>query len=130
MVVSCAELMGAAHGSDSVEGGVRFWIQFLGEPGRGPAAPDRGRQAAPGLSAPGTCLSSMTIRRFCVGLAKPLQAWGTDVALRRVRVMEALPNLTGVSAQAILCDQRLRPGESGVDVLKVLLRPPRRHGAM
>ena len=133
VVARCAELMGAAHGFDSVEGrGSRFWIQFPAVSAE--ASPPRieaGRPPQVYRQLSGTCLVIDDDPQVSSAWQSLMQAWGIDVRCA-ASAMEAFAHLDrGFQPQAILCDQRLRSGESGVDVLKALFaRCPEASGAM
>lgn len=133
VVARCAELMGAAHGFDSVEGrGSRFWIQFPAVSAE--ASPPRieaGRPPQVYRQLSGTCLVIDDDPQVSSAWQSLMQAWGIDVRCA-ASAMEAFAHLDrGFQPQAILCDQRLRSGESGVDVLKALfVRCPDASGAM
>lgn len=132
VVARCADLMGARYGFESIEGrGSWFWIKV---PAVAPSV------AAPTLPAiadtsqrplSGRCLVVEDDPQASAAWASLMQAWGIDarcVASGR----EAIVVLDhGFRPQAILCDQRLRAGESGFDVLRALLaRIPEAAGAM
>ncbi|WP_374495956.1 ATP-binding protein [Zoogloea sp.] len=133
VVARCAELMGAAHGFDSVEGrGSRFWIQFPAVSAE--ASPPRieaGRPPQVYRQLSGTCLVIDDDPQVSSAWQSLMQAWGIDVRCA-ASAMEAFAHLDrGFQPRAILCDQRLRSGESGVDVLKALfVRCPDASGAM
>lgn len=129
--------MGAAYGLDSIERrGSRFWLRF---PAADPAqahvhAMAAESQARPSSTLPplnGCCLiveDDPVVVRAWMSL---MQAWHVD-ARCAASATEAFALLyAGLRPQAILCDQRLRSGESGIEVLKTLLeRCPGASGAM
>lgn len=133
VVARCAELMGATHGFDSVEGrGSRFWMQ-LPATSTDASAPQIEAGGAPRIyrQLSGTCLVIDDDPQVSSAWQSLMQAWGIDVRCV-ASAMEAFEQLEGgFQPQAILCDQRLRSGESGVDVLKALFaRCPEASGAM
>ncbi|MDH4464527.1 MAG: hybrid sensor histidine kinase/response regulator [Acidovorax sp.] len=132
VVARCAELMGAAHGMRSRPGrGSCFWLRL-------PAAPD----APPddGDATPETTTFSRMAGRCLVVDDDPhvLRAWSSMMASWGLEIRtasDAAAALTALDAgfepDAIFCDQRLRNGDSGFDVLRALLaRSPRARGAM
>lgn len=133
VVARCAELMGATYGFDSVEGrGSRFWMRL-------PAAATRTASPAASAGEPvhtwrplaGACLVVDDDPQVASAWQSLMQAWGIDVRCA-ASANEAFTLLDGgFLPQAILCDQRLRSGESGIDVLKALFaRCPEASGAM
>ena len=133
VVARCAELMGATYGFDSVEGrGSRFWMRL-------PAAATRTASPAASAGEPvhtwrplaGACLVVDDDPQVASAWQSLMQAWGIDVRCA-ASANEAFTLLDGgFVPQAILCDQRLRSGESGIDVLKALFaRCPEASGAM
>lgn len=134
VVARCCGLMGADHGFRSREGrGSCFWISLPASP----VASTAGSMASgvvpptvlPGWS--GCCLvvDDDPLVRSAWGML--LRAWGLtaecvesgEQALARVEA--------GLRPDAIFCDQRLRSGESGFELLCVLLeRLPEASGAM
>ena len=135
VVARCARLMDASLGFQSRLGeGSRFW---LGMPA---SALPAGEHAAPPTPAP----SSLVLRRLAgsclvvdddplvtAAWREMLQAWGVQ-GLFAENSTQAFKLLDcGFQPDAILCDQRLRSGESGFDVLEALLaRCPHAGGAM
>lgn len=135
VVARCAKLMGATHGFDSVEGrGSRFWIQL-------PGASPQQTGVLPLPSSPHALSTMHTLTGACLVVDDDpqvlsawkslMQAWGVDVRCA-VSATEAFATLdAGFQPQAILCDQRLRSGESGFEVLRELFsRCPQASGAM
>lgn len=135
VVARCAKLMKAECAMSSIEGkGSRFWLRL--------PASDTAPVIAPLTIEPkpfpvahralaGTCLvvdDDPLVTSAWTGL---MQAWGITVrcvasAKEAFAVLES-----GFSPQAILCDQRLRSGESGFDILQELFhRLPQASGAM
>ncbi|PPD32922.1 MAG: hybrid sensor histidine kinase/response regulator [Methylomonas sp.] len=135
VVARCADLMGASQGLSSREGrGSRFWLRL-------PAAQRTERRSAarePTLAATersialsGRCLiidDEPQVRSAWLAL---LSSWGVDAACV-ASANEALALLdAGFLPHAIFCDQRLRSGESGFELLQALLeRCPDAAGAM
>jgi signal transduction histidine kinase/CheY-like chemotaxis protein len=135
VVARCAELMGATHGFDSIEGrGSRFWMRLPG------ALPQQTGVLPlptpfPALSTlrslTGTCLVVDDDPQVVSAWNSLMQAWGVEVRCA-ASAAEAFATLdAGFQPRAILCDQRLRSGESGFEVLKALFsRCPEASGAM
>ena len=120
VVARCAELMEAPLGLASRLGrGSRFWLRL-----RSAAAGEAPRAAAP-ASAPqgslhGRCLVVEDDPQAAAGWQQLLQDWGVQVRCAADGA-EALDLLAqGFAPQAILCDQRLRSGESGFALLQRL----------
>jgi signal transduction histidine kinase/CheY-like chemotaxis protein len=133
VVARCAELMCASYGFESTEGrGSWFWLRL-------PAASEQETLSAvlPAIAdLPPQCLSGRCLvieddPQASAACANLMQAWGIDTRCV-VSGREAIAILdSGFQPQAILCDQRLRAGESGFDVLRALLaRIPDASGAM
>ncbi len=135
VVARCCAMMGVKHGFHSREGkGSCFWIHLDGvKEGTHPAilGPDASTkpQAVPFLS--GTCLlvdDDPLVRSAWQTL---MQSWGLQVACvesgrQALRLLES-----GFQPDAVFCDQRLRSGESGFELLCELLeRVPNASGAM
>lgn len=138
VVARCAELMHATHGFESIEGrGSRFWISLprahLSTDGDahalGPADHLANRLPAQQLS--GRCLFIDDDPQVCAASQTLLEAWGVEVHCVATAT-EAFARVDdGFVPQAILCDQRLRSGESGLEVLKALFdRCPDASGAI
>lgn len=136
VVARCARLMDATLGFQSREGlGSRFW---LGMPGHLPAGPEGGTSpAGPAALEPsrepldGRCLVVDDDPQVIAAWQALLDSWGVQGAYA-ANAEEALQHLdAGYAPQVIFCDQRLRSGESGFDVLRALLtRCPKASGAM
>jgi signal transduction histidine kinase/CheY-like chemotaxis protein len=133
VVARCAQLMGATYGFDSIEGrGSRFWMRLPR------AAPQPSGELALALQSQptvrpltGTCLVVDDDPQVISAWKSLMQAWGVEVRCA-VSAAGAFAELdAGFRPQAILCDQRLRSGESGFEVLKELFaRCPEASGAM
>lgn len=134
VVARCAKLMGASYGLESREKrGSCFWIQL-------PAAsrPAPLQTLSPAI---GEALTPPTLQGYCLIVEDDpqvssawlslMQAWGIEARCAS-SAQEAFGLLEqGFAPQAILCDQRLRSGDSGVEVLKALFaRCPDASGAM
>lgn len=131
VVARCADLMGAAHGLKSVSGrGSCFWLQLPGVADGGHASVlPRAGEVLQRLS--GRCLIVEDDPQVAFAWLELLQSWGVDVrhASSSGEALDIL--LRGFNPQAVLCDQRLRAGESGFEVLQELLkRCPEAGGAM
>jgi signal transduction histidine kinase len=137
VVARCAKLMGATYGLTSRLGhGSRFWLQL-------PAVTavdgqSMGIDAAPRLAGiatlrplAGTCLVVEDDPQVSAAWMALFQAWRVDARFVTC-ASEAFAALdAGFAPRAILCDQRLRSGESGFEILRSLLeRCPKASGAM
>ncbi len=137
VVARCCTLMGAQYGLSSTLGcGSRFWLKL-------PAADNTHLQAnsqqQKATSTPlnhhnyllGCCLIVEDEPQVTHAWQVLLSTWGLTVkcADSLIVAMSALDK--GFVPQVILCDQRLRSGESGFEVLRALLqRCPTAKGAM
>lgn len=135
VVARCCSLIGAEYGFRSREGhGSCFWIQLSAI---GPARPTAGLVLPEASSSPalprwtGRCLvidDDPLVRGAWEAL---MQSWGLQVACvesgrQAFRLLD-----TGFKPDAIFCDQRLRSGENGFELLRRLLeRLPEASGAM
>ena len=134
VVARCAGMMGATYGFDSVEGrGSRFWFQLPAADGASlqPAVAEQSDSRSAQRQLAGTCLVVEDDPQVSSAWLSLMQAWGVD-ARCAASATEAFAVLdAGFVPQAILCDQRLRSGESGIEVLKALFgRCPEASGAM
>ncbi|PZO16798.1 MAG: hybrid sensor histidine kinase/response regulator [Burkholderiales bacterium] len=136
VVARCAKLMNAPLGFQSRLGqGSRFWLQL---PARwGEAHPERSDHPAQDAPAPllprlsGHCLVLDDDPHVIAAWKALLEGWGVTgrYATSAMEVMQHLDE--GFIPEAIFCDQRLRSGESGFDILRALLnRCPQACGAM
>ncbi len=134
VVARCAGLMRATYGFESIENrGSRFWLQLPAtaprETGVLPQPKRTKRQAVPLLQ--GKVLVVDDDPYVVSAWRSLMTAWGVEVrcvasAAAAYAIVDA-----GFVPQAILCDQGLRSGDSGVDVLKALfIRCPDASGAM
>lgn len=135
VVARCADLMGASQGLSSREGrGSRFWLRLPSERIAERRAVARDRDFAPagqGKTLSGRCLvidDEPQVRNAWQAL---LNAWGVETACA-ASANDAFALLdAGFEPRAIFCDQRLRSGESGFELLQALLeRCPDAAGAM
>ncbi len=137
VVSRCCNLMGSQYGLTSKLGrGSRFWLRV-------PAITSQmqsiriinvtGNTAFSGMgeSLSGTCLIVDDDPQVSSAWELLLNTWGLQARCAS-SATEAFAWIdSGLQPQAILCDQRLRAGESGFDVLRALLeRCPDAHGAM
>ena len=124
VVARCVRMMNAELGFDSRLGsGSRFWLQ-LPAMGDAPSAP------APPASPPlhqrqdllsGKCLVVDDDPQALAAWCALLESWGADTR-GASHGTEALAVVAGgFVPQAVLCDQHLRSGVSGFDVLRALL---------
>ncbi len=131
VVARCATLMGAQHGLQSRLGrGSCFWLSLPAAPAEaGQAATQHATPSAPRLR--GDCLVLDDDPHVLDAWSALMAAWGVRAHLARdAHAAFALLD-AGLQPHAILCDQRLRSGESGFDVLRALLaRWPQARGAM
>jgi len=133
VVARCVALMQARQGLQSRLGkGSCFWLE-LPATQQATATLTSVPTAAPGTSPPlrGRCLVLDDDPHVLNAWSTLLITWGIDVRLAS-NAAEAFAHLdTDFAPHSILCDQRLRSGESGFDVLRALLdRCPDARGAM
>ncbi len=147
VVARCAKLMQVQYGLRSRLGrGSRFWLRFErhtaarwgGETPRGfgssAAASDTTSQLTdyqPQALLVGRCLVVEDDPQVSHAWAALMASWGLQASFASDS-KEALSLLEGgFEPQVIFCDQRLRSGESGFELLRALLeRCPQAHGAM
>jgi signal transduction histidine kinase/CheY-like chemotaxis protein len=129
VVARCVALLGAQHGLHSRLGaGSCFWLQL-------PAAsaqpqPDTAREPASALLQ-GSCLILDDDPHVLSAWSALLGSWGLQVHLASDARQAFAHVEAGVAIDVVLCDQRLRSGESGFEVLLALLaRCPGARGAM
>ncbi len=136
VVARCAKLMDAPLGFQSRLGkGSRFWLRL---PAR--AHTEHEEQRGNGWVEPpapllrhlsGRCLVLDDDPQVLAAWKVLLEGWGVT-GRYATNAMEALQHLdAGFMPEAVFCDQRLRSGESGFDILRALLhRCPQAGGAM
>ncbi len=153
VVARCASLLGATYGLNSRIGkGTRFWLKLPMQANLDRSSSAAQQPASALASSPAHALgthSDLVTKatafaplsgRFLVVEDDPLlisamQAllsdWGVDTRFA-TQAEQAFARLDeGFEPQAILCDQRLRSGESGFEILRDLLeRCPQASGAM
>lgn len=137
VVARCARLMKVKYGMHSVEGkGSRFWMrftQYVGKDEMPDVTPVRGNTSSPGRYAPlrGACLVVDDDPLVTSAWQSLLSTWGINVRCA-ASAAEAFAIVDGgFTPFAVLCDQRLRSGESGFDILQALFeRLPDMSGAM
>jgi signal transduction histidine kinase/CheY-like chemotaxis protein len=134
VVSRCVALMQARQGLQSRLGkGSCFWVELPASDAPPPGDSRTSRPAAPGAygALQGSCLVLDDDPHVLHAWSTLLGAWGVRVAVAS-HADQAFAQLEmGPAPQAILCDQRLRSGESGFEVLRALLaRCPGAHGAM
>lgn len=137
VVARCCNLMGSQYGLTSKLGsGSRFWLRI-------PAITNQmqsiriinvtGNTTSSNMdeSLSGNCLIVDDDPQVSSAWELLLNTWGLQARCAS-SATEAFAWIdSGFQPQAILCDQRLRAGESGFDVLRALLeRCPDAHGAM
>jgi signal transduction histidine kinase/CheY-like chemotaxis protein len=144
VVARCAQMMQAHYGLRSRLGrGSRFWLRFDAQHSK------QSVQGSPGLNLTHITAASTselvaslpTLQGRCLVIEDDpqvasaweglLQSWGLETRFA-AHANQALAALSeGFVPQVIFCDQRLRSGESGFDLLRELLdRYPDARGAM
>lgn len=137
VVARCAKLMKVKYGMQSIEGkGSRFWMRFTQYAGEDIALdppPACDSTATPVRYAPlhGSCLVVDDDPLVTSAWESLMSVWGINVRCA-ASADEAFAIIDdGFKPFAVLCDQRLRSGESGFDVLKALFeRLPDMSGAI
>ncbi|MDF7787999.1 hybrid sensor histidine kinase/response regulator [Pantoea stewartii] len=137
VVARCARLMNVKYGMQSIEGkGSRFWMrfrQYKGEDIQAMSLPIVENIASPLSYAPlyGSCLVVDDDPLVTSSWKSLISLWGISVRCA-ASAKEAFAIIDdGFVPTAVLCDQRLRSGESGFDILKALFeRLPDMRGAM
>lgn len=136
VVARCAEQLGAAYGVHSLAGrGSRFWLRLPAHVATDAGAPTASaaahHQAVASRPLQGHCLVLDDDPQVLKAWRAMLEAWGVAAAYATTGA-EAHARLDeGLVPDAIFCDQRLRSGESGFDILRTLLaRCPAARGAM
>ena len=136
VVARCARLMDATMGFQSRLGkGSRFWLRLPESQNREfaelPSGHEAGLPGSPLQQLAGRCLVLDDDPQVITAWKALLDAWGVTGGYA-TNASEALHLLdAGFTPQAIFCDQRLRSGESGFEILKALLnRYPQACGAM
>ncbi|TCV95223.1 hybrid sensor histidine kinase/response regulator [Biostraticola tofi] len=138
VVARCATLMAVTHGMNSIAGrGSRFWLRL---PRTEPLDNDLDVTLEPSSNdyasvhfslLSGSCLVVDDDPLVIKAWESLIASWGVDVRCA-ASARETFAVLdSGFVPEAILCDQRLRSGESGFDILVELLsRFPDASGAM
>ncbi|HFK5773805.1 TPA: ATP-binding protein [Enterobacter ludwigii] len=137
VVARCAKLMNVKYGMHSIEGkGSRFWMRFTQYTGDVKAVdplPAGDNIATPVRYAPlhGSCLIVDDDPLVTSAWESLMSLWGINVGCA-ASAEDAFAIIDdGFTPFAVLCDQRLRSGESGFDILKALFeRLPDMSGAM
>lgn len=136
MVARSAKIMGAGYGLNSVEGrGSRFWLSLpeMKQMKTGHMVSGNAMRSSLTRLVPltGSCLVIDDDPLVTKAWQSLMEAWGVEVrcAASGAEAFELLRG--GFQPQAILCDQRLRSGESGFEVFQALLEAcPESGGAM
>jgi signal transduction histidine kinase/CheY-like chemotaxis protein len=137
VVARCAKLMDAPFGMQSRLGrGSRFWIQLRKSGMQVDAMamqsdqPFRAKEVLPALNT-GRCLIVEDDPQVTQAWRTLMQTWGIETAFA-TNSREAFTCLdAGFAPQVVFCDERLRAGESGFELLKAILkRVPQAHGIM
>lgn len=137
VVARCCEMMGCQYGfSSRLNRGSHFWLRVPALSGRLPSVRivnetkhHEAREKDIRLS--GTCLIVDDDPQVVTAWESLLSTWGVEVKCveSSKQALEVIAN--GFNPKVILCDQRLRAGESGFDVLRALLaKCPAASGAM
>jgi signal transduction histidine kinase/CheY-like chemotaxis protein len=137
VVARCADLMRVTHGLNSRLGsGSRFWLRLPAAQPLSTASPSFNyrqldRKPFDSQRLTGQCLILDDDPQVCSAWESLLISWGIQVRCA-ASANEALDAIgPEFNPQAIFCDQRLRAGESGFDVLQMLLEHcPEASGAM
>ncbi|HBH7062193.1 hybrid sensor histidine kinase/response regulator [Enterobacter cloacae] len=137
VVARCAKLMKVKYGMQSIEGkGSRFWMrftQYAGDESAPEMRPAYDHIATPVRYTPlhGSCLVVDDDPLVTSAWESLMSIWGINVRCA-ASAEEAFAIIEdGFTPFAVLCDQRLRSGESGFDILKALFeRLPDMSGAM
>ncbi|RJF54442.1 response regulator [Serratia inhibens] len=137
VVARCAKLMKVKYGMRSIEGkGSRFWMRFAlytGEEHPPESVNTYANTGAPTRyeSLRGACLVVDDDPLVTSAWESLMSTWGITVRCA-ASAEEAFAIIDeGFTPFAVLCDQRLRSGESGFDILKALFeRLPDTSGAM
>lgn len=137
VVARCAKLMNVKYGMHSIEGkGSRFWMRFTQYTGDVKAVdplPAGDNIATPVRYAPlhGSCLIVDDDPLVTSAWESLMSLWGINVRCAASAEDAFAIVDDGFTPFAVLCDQRLRSGESGFDILKALFeRLPDMSGAM
>lgn len=136
VVARCAKLMGATYGVSSRMGkGSRFWLQLPAHEALAQAltlaAVADTTQTLGFQRLAGTCLVLDDDVHVIAAWKAMLEGWGVEGRYATTATQALAQIEAGFSPQAIFCDQRLRSGESGFDILRaMLLRCPNASGAM
>ena len=138
VVARCARLTGATYGFESTpQRGSCFWLQLpAAVPAPGPAerlgeAGGAGASAGRGARLAGSCLLVDDDPQVQSALRQLLESWGVEVQVAAGGAQALALIDTGWLPDAILCDQRLGAGQSGLAVLQALqARCGHTHGAM
>ncbi|ANJ94621.1 hybrid sensor histidine kinase/response regulator [Serratia plymuthica] len=137
VVARCAKLMKVKYGMRSIEGkGSRFWMRFALYTGEEHPPENVNSYANTGAptryeSLRGACLVVDDDPLVTSAWSSLMSTWGITVRCA-ASAEEAFAIIDeGFAPFAVLCDQRLRSGESGFDILKALFeRLPDTSGAM
>jgi len=137
VVARCAKLMKVKYGMRSIEGkGSRFWMRFALYAGEEHPPESVNSYANTGTptryeSLSGACLVVDDDPLVTSAWESLMSTWGITVRCA-ASAEEAFAIIDeGFTPFAVLCDQRLRSGESGFDILKALFeRLPDTSGAM
>jgi len=135
VVARCADLMGASQGLSSREGkGSRFWLQLPSADIVERRAATRDRDFSPagrGGALNGRCLVLDDEPQVRGAWQAMLAAWGVETVCVGSGGEAFAALAGGFEPRVIFCDQRLRSGESGFELLQALLeRCPAAVGAM
>lgn len=135
VVARCADLMGISQGLSSREGkGSRFWLQWPADEIAERRAAVRARDFSPagrGGRLKGRCLVVDDEPQVRGAWQSLLAAWGVETVCVASGGEAFAAIAGGFGPRVVFCDQRLRSGESGFELLQALLeRCPNAVGAM
>lgn len=137
VVARCAKLLNVRYGMHSVEGkGSRFWMRFSQTTGEEKTAENATvhqnlTPPTPRVPLSGSCLVVDDDPLVTSAWESLMSTWGITVRCAACAEEAFAIVDDGFRPFAVLCDQRLRSGESGFDILKALFeRLPDVSGAM
>ncbi|WP_062066814.1 ATP-binding response regulator [Cellvibrio sp. OA-2007] len=137
VVARSAKFMNATYGFTSSEGrGSHFWLRLpaansIDFSPQGLAVNNLFEEIKDFSRLTGSCLIIDDDPHVCVAWESLLWSWGVRTKCAPSGALALAVIQAGFQPQVIFCDQRLRSGESGFDVLRSLLHLyPEAHGAM
>jgi signal transduction histidine kinase/CheY-like chemotaxis protein len=137
VVARSAKFMNATYGFTSSEGrGSHFWLRLPAAKSTDPipeslTVSNLYEEINVFSHLTGSCLIIDDDPQVCVAWESLLGSWGVRTKCTESGALALAVIQAGFQPQIIFCDQRLRSGESGFDVLRSLLHLyPEAHGAM